>query len=62
MVLYQNQLHHDEFCNIIADKNNEIVEVKKEAESVKSEQQNMVSNVTHDLKTVSIYFYFTLMS
>ena len=60
-ILYQNQLHHDKLCNIIVDKTNEIMEVKKEAESMKSEQQNMVSNVAHDLKTVRIYFYFTFI-
>ena len=61
LLLYQNNLHHKKLCNIIDDKNNEIIKVKLETESTKSIQDNMISNVTHDLKTVSkIYDYIIL--
>ena len=53
MILYKNRLSQTELCDIIDDKNNEIIKIKLEAESTKSEQENMISNVTHDLKTVS---------
>ena len=53
LILYKNNMHHTKSYNIIDDKNNEIIKVKLEAESTKSEHENMLSNVTHDLKTVS---------
>ena len=53
MILYKNKLYQIELCNTIDDKINEIAKIKVEAESTKFEQENMISNVTHDLKTVS---------
>ena len=53
VILCHTEYQHQEISKLILSKNLEIVKVKEEAESNAKEQQNMVSNVTHDLKTVS---------
>lgn len=44
------------------EKNNEIEKLTKYIESIKQDMQNMVSNVTHDLKSVSQGLRFSVRS
>ena len=53
VVLYQNDYQRREISNLIISKDHELVTIKAETKAIVKEQQNMVSNVTHDLKTVS---------
>ena len=53
ILLYQNKNKRHEISKLVLSKTPEIVAVTREAESSVKESQNMVSNVTHDLKTVS---------
>ena len=60
VVLYQNEYQRHEICKLIISKDQEIIKVNTEATLNCKEQQNMVSNVTHDLKTVSDRNYFLI--
>ena len=53
--MFQTKLQLAKLRTEIIGKDEEIMRIKTEAEATTKEIQNMVSNVTHDLKSVSIY-------
>ena len=53
MMIHQNEFQRREISKLNMNKDREITKVKAEADANAKEQQSMVSNVAHDLKTVS---------
>ena len=58
MLLCQNEFEHHEITKLVLSRDDEIFIFKGEVGLNVKESQNMVSNVAHDLKTVSTTFYF----
>ena len=60
-MLRQNTNQYNELSKNLQDNKNEILKVKLESEANTKEVQHMMSNVTHDLKTVCS-FHFIILS